>query len=144
MDRVGFGTGTPRADADFEGSVKFKTYSENVESPDISSGVVVIDLSLGQTFELTVDEAVTEFTLLNPPSGSTAFSIKLTQDGTGGYGVGIDTFKDNGGTTIPVYWPGGGVVPIPTTTASKTDIYSFKTFDGGSSLYGVVGGQNFA
>lgn len=142
--KVGFGTGSPRADADFEGSVKFKTYSENVETLDISSGVVVVDLSLGQTFELTVDEAVTEFTLLNPPTGSTAFSIKLTQDTTGGYGVGIDTFKDNGGVVIPVYWPGGGVVPIPTTTASKTDIYSFKTFDGGSSLYGVVGGQNFA
>ena len=141
--QVGFGTGSPRADADFEGSVKFKTYSENVETLDISSGVVVVDLSIGQTFELTVDEAVTEFTLLNPPTGSTAFSIKLTQDSTG-YGVGIDTFKDNGGTPIPVYWPGGGVVPIPTTTASKTDIYSFKTFDGGSSLYGVVGGQNFA
>ena len=141
--KVGFGTGSPRADVDFEGSVKFKTYSENVQTLDISSGDVVVDLSLGQTFELTVDEAVTEFTLLNPPTGSTAFSIKLTQDPTG-YGVGIDTFKDNGGTAIPVYWPGGGVVPIPTTTASKTDIYSFKTFDGGSSLYGVVGGQNFA
>ena len=142
--KVGFGTDSPRADADFEGSVKFKTYSENVETLDISSGAVVVDLSLGQTFELTVDEAVTEFTLLNPPTGSTAFSIKLTQDTTGGYGVGIDTFKNDGGVVIPVYWPGGGVVPIPTTTASKTDIYSFKTFDGGSSLYGVVGGQNFA
>ena len=142
--KVGFGTNSPRADVDFEGSVKLKTYSENVETPDIASGVVIIDLSLGQTFEVTLDEAVTRFTLLNPPTGSTAFSIKLTQDGTGGYGVGIDTFRDNGGTTIPVYWPGGGVVPIPTTTASKTDIYSFKTFDGGSSLYGVVGGQNFA
>ena len=43
-------------DADFEGSVKFKTYSENVETLDISSGAVVVDLSLGQTFELTVDE----------------------------------------------------------------------------------------
>ena len=31
-----------------------------------------------------------------------------------------------------------------TTTAEKTDIYSFMTFDGGSSLFGVVGGQNFA
>jgi hypothetical protein len=141
--KVGFGTATPRADVDFEGSIKFKTYSENVQTLDISSGSVVVDLSLGQTFELTVDEAVTEFTLLNPPTGSTAFSIKLTQDSTG-YGVGIDTFKDSGGTAVSVYWPGGGVVPIPTTTASKTDIYSFKTFDGGSSLYGVVGGQNFA
>ena len=36
--KVGFGTDSPRADADFEGSVKFKTYSENVETLDISSG----------------------------------------------------------------------------------------------------------
>jgi len=31
-----------------------------------------------------------------------------------------------------------------TQTASRADIYSYKTFDGGSSFYGVVGGQNFA
>jgi hypothetical protein len=35
------------------------------------------------------------------------------------------------------------VVPVVTTTASKTDIYNFITFDGGSSFYGVSGGQNF-
>ena len=142
--KVGFGTAVPRADVDFEGSVKFKTYSENVQTLDISSGVVTIDLSLGQSFELEIDEDVDRFTLLNPPSGATAFSVKLTQNSTGGYGVGIDTFRNSGGNAIPVYWPAGGVLPIVTTTASKTDIYSFKTFDGGSSLYGVVGGQNFA
>jgi hypothetical protein len=58
--------------------------------------------------------------------------------------VGIDTFKTSGGAPIPVYWSGGGVVPIVTTTANKTDIYSFMTFDGCSSLFGVIGGQNFA
>ena len=140
---VGFGTATPRAKVDIEGSVKFKTYSEYVETLDISSGNVNIDLSVAQTFNLTVDEAVTQFTLLNPPSGSTAFTIKITQNSTG-YSVGIDTFKDSGGAAIPVYWPGGGVLPNVTTTANSTDIYSFKTFDGGASLYGVVGGQNFA
>ena len=87
--------------------------------------------------------AVNQFTILNPPSGSTAFTIKITQDSTG-YSVGIDTFKAQSGASIPVYWPGGGVVPVVTTGANKTDIYSFKTFDSGSTLYGVVGGQNFA
>ena len=44
------------------------------------------------------------------------------------------------------WWAVGpaAVTPTVTTTASKTDIYSFMTFDGGSELYGVVGGQNFA
>ena len=31
-----------------------------------------------------------------------------------------------------------------TSAADKTDIYSFMTFDGGTSLFGVVGGQNFS
>ena len=140
---TGFGTATPRAKVDIEGSVKFKTYSEYVEELDISGGNVNVDLSVAQSFTLTVDEAVTQFTLLNPPSGATAFSILITQNSTG-YSVGIATFKNSGGTTIPVKFPAGGVLPIVTTTANKSDIYSFKTFDGGSTLFGVVGGQNFA
>ena len=142
-NQTGFGTGTPRAKVDIEGSAKFKTYSEYVEVLDISGGNVNIDLSVAQSFTLTVDEAVTQFTLLNPPSGATAFSILITQDSTG-YSVGIATFKDSGGSDIDVKFPAGGVLPIVTTTAEKSDIYSFKTFDGGSTLFGVVGGQNFA
>lgn len=141
--QVGFGTASPRAKVDIEGSAKFKTYSENVQPLTISGGNVDIDLSVAQSFTLTVNAAVTQFTILNPPSGATAFTIKILQDSTG-YSVGIDTFKTSGGASIPVYWPGGGVVPVVTTTANKTDIYSFMTFDGCSSLFGVIGGQNFA
>ena len=142
------GTGIPRSDIDLEGSTKFKTYYENVETLDIASGVVTIDLALAQSFKLTVDEAVTSFTLKNPPTGSTAFSLKILQDSTG-YSVGIDTFKNESGTAIPVKWP-AAVIPTVTTTAAKTDIYSFMIWDGenitdsGEGLFGVVGGQNFA
>ena len=139
---VGIGTLTPRAKLDIEGSVRFKSYSEAVIPLSISSGNVNVDLSKAQTFTLTVSAAVSQFTLLNIPSESTAFSILITQNAVG-HSVGIDTFKTSAPATIPVYWPGGGVVPIVTTTALKTDMYSFKTFDGGASLYGVVGGQNF-
>ena len=141
--KVGLGTGVPRADIDLEGSTKLKTYSQFVQDLDIGSGVVTIDLSVAQSFTLTVDEEIVSFKLTNPPTESTSFTVKITQDSTG-YSVGIDTFKDSGGSAIPVYWPGGGTLPEVTQTASKTDIYSFMTFDGGSSLYGVVGGQNFA
>jgi len=140
--QVGFGTASPRAKVDIEGSAKFKTYSENVQALTISGGNVDIDLSIAQSFTLTVTSAVAQFTLLNPPSGATAFTIKTLQDSTG-YSVGIDTFKTSGGSSIPVYWAGGGVVPEVTKIANKTDIYSFMTFDGGSSLFGVIGGQNF-
>jgi hypothetical protein len=141
---VGIGTLSPRNKLDIEGHTRFKTYSENVGILTISSGVVSVDLSTAQTFELSLTSNVTQFTILNPPSGSTAFTIKVAQDAIGGRTVvGLDTFKNLSGANIPVYWSAGGVVPGVTTTANRTDIYSFKTFDSGSSFYGVVGGQNF-
>ena len=141
-DQCGIGTATPRAKLDVDGAIKIKTSSENVHALSISAGNVDVDLSKGQSFTLTVDGAVSLFTLLNAPDDATHFTVKILQNATG-YSVGIDTFKDSSGNTVDVYWPAGGVIPIVTQDANKTDIYSFKTFDSGASLYGVVGGQNF-
>ena len=145
---VGINSTAPTATLDIGGHTKLRTYSENVEALSIVANAVTVDLSKAQSFTLTASDNVTEFVVQNPPTGSTSFTIKITQDSTGSRSVGIDTFKDNGGTTIPVYWPGGGVLPIVTPTADRTDIYSFRTFAGESittaGLYGVVGGQNFA
>ena len=144
---VGIGSTQPTAALDINGHTKFKTYSENVAALSIASNEVTVDLSEAQSFTLTASDDVNAFVLTNPPSGSTSFTIKILQDSTGSRSVGIDTFKDTGGNSIPIYWP-GGVVPIVTTTADKTDIYSFKTFDGdnvtSAGFYGVVGGQNFS
>ena len=139
---VGLGTASPRAKLDVEGRIRFKSMHENTEELSISSGNVDVDLSLGQSFNLNVTSAVEQFTLLNPPNESTAFTIKITQDSTS-YSVGINTFESNAGTAITVYWP-GGVLPTVTQVAGATDIYSFKTFDGTTSLFGIVGGQNFS
>ena len=145
---VGINSTAPTATLDIGGHTKLRTYSENVEALSIVANAVTVDLSKAQSFTLTASDNVTQFVVQNPPTGSTSFTIKITQDSTGSRSVGIDTFKDNGGTTIPVYWPGGGVLPIVTPTADRTDIYSFRTFAGESittaGLYGVVGGQNFA
>ena len=145
---VGIGSTQPTAMLDIGGHAKFKTYSEAVTSPSIVGNEVTLDLSTAQSFTVTASDTINAFVLTNPPSGSTSFTLKIVQDSTGGYSVGIDTFKDGSGTAIPVYWPGGGVLPIVTTTADRADVYSFKTFDGdnitSSGLYGVVGGQNFA
>ena len=143
-NNVGLGTASPRAKLDIEGETRLKAYSEHVEALSISSNEVTVNLSLANTFTLTVDDDVDSFVLTNIPSDSTEFTIKIAQDSTGSRAVGIDTFKTSGGVAIPVYWPGGGVLPIMTQSASKTDIYSYKTFDGGTTLYGFVGGQNFA
>jgi hypothetical protein len=145
---VGIGSTLPTALLDVGGHTKLKTYSEAVASPTITTNEVTLDLSLAQSFTITATEDINAFVLTNTPSGSTSFTVKIVQDSIGGHSVGIDTFKNISGTSVPVYWPGGGVLPIVTTTADRADIYSFKTFDGdnitSSGLYGVVGGQNFA
>jgi hypothetical protein len=143
---IGISSTAPQATLDVDGHTFFKTYSERTKDLDISANVVTIDLSEAQTFTLTADADVNQFTLKNLPIKSTSFSIKIAQDSTGSRTIDIDDFKTVGGVAIPVYWP-GGVVPTPTTTASRADIYSFKIFDGANptttGIYGVVGGQNF-
>ena len=141
--KVGIATATPRATLDVEGETRLKTYTELPVPVGSSSGIVNLDLSAGQTFTVTTTEDITEFRCTNFTSSmATAFTIKLVQ-GTTARNVGIDTFKTSAGVVIPVYWP-GGIEPTVTKTADAIDVYSFMTFDGGSSLFGVVGGQNFS
>jgi len=145
---VGIGTSSPRAKLDIAGHTRLKTYSEDVEYVTPASNIVTVDLSKAQTFICTATSNITQFTITNPPSGSTEFTIRIDQDGTGSRTVDIDTFRTSSGGVIPAYWPGGGVLPIVTPTANRSDIYTFKVFDGNNlttaGIYGVVVGQNFA
>ena len=139
---VAIGREDARADLDVDGSMRMKTYYETASTVSSSANVVTIDLSVAQTFLLTTTEDVSRFTLTNVPAGSTTtFTIKITQGSTG-RNVDILDFRKSNGSTIPVYW-NGSINPVVTTTAGKVDIYSFMTFDGGDTLYGVVSGQNF-
>jgi len=152
-NKIGIGTDVARELLDVQGVLRTTAISENVDTLDIDTpdNEVVLDLGNSSVFDLTLDNDVDKFKLINIPSDGGTFTIKLTQDSTNGnHSVSIDVFKDSGGNTIEVYWP-GGVVPTMTSTASKTDIYSFKFFNGSSildavvgGLYGVVGGQNFS
>jgi hypothetical protein len=143
IGRVGVGTTAPRSQLDVEGTLRTKITREAVGIATIASNVVTIDLSIAQNFLLSATDNVNSFTIINSPTEASSFTIKIAQDATGGRTIDIDDFKDSGGSSIPVNWPGGGVVPIITPTASRNDIYTFKTFDGGSNWYGIVVGQNF-
>ena len=141
--KVGIATATPRAVLDVEGDTRLKTYHEAPVTLTSSGQVVNIDLSKGQTFQLTTTENIVEFRISNFVADmATSFTIKILQ-GSLARTVDIDDFKNSAGSaSIPVNWP-GGVVPTVTASANAVDIYSFMTFDGGDRLYGVVGGQNF-
>jgi hypothetical protein len=136
---VGVGTASPREKLDVEGTLRTKIVREAVHTLSISANIVTVDLSIAQNFLLSATANVNSFTITNPPSEVSSFTIKITQDATGGRIIDIDDF----GFAIPVYWPGGGIVPSITSTAGRSDIYTFKTFDGGANWYGVVVGQNF-
>ena len=140
---VGVGTASPREKLDVEGTLRTKIVREAVHTLSISANIVTVDLSIAQNFLLSAIANVNSFTITNPPSEVSSFTIKIAQDATGGRIIDIDDFKTSGGFTIPVYWPGGGIIPVITPTPNRSDIYTFKTFDGGANWYGVVVGQNF-
>jgi hypothetical protein len=121
---------------DVEGRARFKSYTEAIATPSISSNVLTLDLLTAQTFNVTLNQSINSFVITNvPTTTSTTFLVKLTQDGTGGRTV---TFTFQGAN---LYWA-GGVVPTMTSTSGKTDLYSFTTLDG-TDYYGITGGQNF-
>ena len=139
---VGIGTASPRENLDVEGRARLKSYYETTQSLDSISNRIEIDLARGQSFTHTTTESVNDFRIINPPANGTfAFTMKIVQGATP-RGVGIDTFVNNLGNTVNVFWP-GGIVPTVTGIGTATDIYSFMSFDGGSTLYGGVIGQNF-
>jgi hypothetical protein len=140
---VGIGTLVPRTKLDVEGTLRTKVVREAVETLSIVSNIVTVDLSKAQNFLLSATANVNQFTIINTPSETSSFTIRITQDATGGRVIDIDDFKTSGSVLIPVFWSGGGVIPITTPTANRSDIYTFKTFDGGSTWYGIVVGQNF-
>ncbi len=139
---VGIGTASPRENLDVEGRARLKSYYE-ISQPVISiSNRIEIDVARGNSFTHTTTESVNDFRIINPPTGGTfAFTLKIVQ-GTTPKGVGIDTFVNSIGNAVNVFWP-AGIVPVITPSGGAADIYSFMSFDGGSTLYGGVVGQNF-
>jgi len=140
---IGIGTLSPRTKLDVEGTLRIKTSREAVATPLLQLNIATIDLSVAQNFNIVATENINQFTIINPQEEVSSFTMIITQDGTGGRVIDIDDFRNSGGAPISVLWPGGGVLPIVTPTANRSDIYTFKTFNGGLSWYGVVVGQNF-
>ena len=101
---------------DVDGSTRLKTYHEVLKTISSNSGIAIIDLAEAQTFTITADEDIVEFTLTNVPRDSTtAFTLKITNDSTTARSITVDNFKTPGGSVIDVYWPGG---VVPTVTQS--------------------------
>lgn len=101
-----------------------------------ASGALSINFNSGNVIYLNQGANITSFSLSNIPSGK-AFSFTIVRKNTAGSALTItwgSTFK----------WSLGGTAPTLTNTLNAIDIFTFITFDGGTTIYGVTSGTNFA
>jgi len=108
--------------------------NETKTAPTISSGVLALNCALGNVFHVSLNAAITSLTFSNIPSSGTAYGLTLafTADGT----------------ARAVTWPAavkwsGGTAPTLTSTNAKVDIFVLTTWDGGTTWFAMIGGQNF-
>lgn len=98
-------------------------------------GDIVLDLSTGTAFRITLTEDVTITILGGTEANGLKFSLSLTQDSTGGWAV---TFWPD------IRWSRGGTPPTLTVTADKRDTFGFEVWNDGVAISydGFVIGQD--
>lgn len=106
--------------------------SEVSASPVISAGTLTLVLTSSAVFNVSLNGAITTFSVGEAPSGSTAFTLIFTADGT--------PRSVTWGTAVS--WS-GGTAPTLTSTNGKRDVFTFLTLNGGVNWYAFTGGQNF-
>lgn len=127
-------TGSITANGNLLTGPKIQNYSETATIPTISSGNLTLNMANGNIFgPVALNANITTLTISNPPANGTAGSLTLL-------------LKANG-TALSVTWPAsilwsGGTAPTLTSTANKTDVFTFVTVDGGTSFIGLKAGQN--
>ena len=117
----------------------FKKWGETLvggASGTNAGSTYTVDIENGNVINLILNSADCAFTFSNPTGSGAAcsFTLILAQDATGSRTATWPT---------AVKWP-GGTEPTLTTTASRTDILSFLTTDGGTTWFGFTSAQNYA
>jgi hypothetical protein len=111
----------------------FANYTEKINDIGNTGTASTINLSNG-SFVTAILNSNTTFTFnVGIATGASSFALFLTNDSTPGRTI---TWP------ISVVWP-GGTVPTRTTTANKTDVYTFFTLNNGSTWYGNIAQYNY-
>lgn len=125
--------------ADFLGTIEkasLRSFREFKTAPTISAGTLTLDLSSSSVFEVSHSENITTLTISNPvtsnANGVQAFTLRLVYTATA-YTIAWGASIKWPSATPPTLSAGNGVV----------DIFTFVSYDGGSSWNGFVGGQNY-
>jgi len=109
-------------------------YVETDVAVTSTSGVIAIDLANGNTGSVTLSENITDIDFTNVPTdGTSSFTLKVTQDGTGSRTMAIDAITVNGGGDVTGLTPGAAGLTL-STGAADIDLVSFLFFDAGTPL----------
>lgn len=113
-----------------------RSYAEKLYAFGNTGTAPTLDLSNGNFVTATLTANATWVFSLGTgvTSDAIAFTLHLTNDGTAGRSI---TWP------LSVKWP-NNTVPTRTTTAGRTDVYSFYTIDGGANWYGILSIYNYS
>ena len=115
-------------------AVELKAYKETDVAVSSSSGVIAIDLSNGNTGAVTLGENITDIDFTNVPTdGTSSFTLKVTQDGTGSRTMAINAITVNGGGNVTGLTPGAAGLTL-SAGAADIDLVSFLFFDASTPL----------
>ena len=106
------------------------TFGERIAVTSAAS--TTIDTNFNVT-ELTMSASITTLTLSNIQASTIVHMWTIVTVGNG--------------TAYSITWPAavkwpGGTAPTITSTNTKRDIYQFVTYDGGTTIYAIIVGQN--
>jgi len=121
-DVMDFGANNGKID-----DVIIKTYREELYTNASATGTVDLDLSLYNTFKLTLTGNTT-LTISNADSGAHSFTLEVIQDGTGGRTLTVPASVD---------WA-GGTAPTLVTTNGSVSILTFYSSDSGTIWHGML------
>ena len=114
-------------------AVALKDYNET-DVAVTSAAALAIDLANGNTGSVTLAHNVTDIDFTNvPANGTSTFTLKITQDGTGSRTLAINAITVNGGGNVTGLTQGHAGITL-STAASSVDLITFLFFDAGTPL----------
>jgi hypothetical protein len=115
--------------------VILKNYAERLVNVGNTGSAATLNLADGNFFAATLNANCTfTFSLGVNNTSATSFTLLLTNDGTSGRSI---------VWPASVKWP-NSTVPTRTTSANRSDVYTFFTTNGGANWYGALALYNYA
>ena len=130
-------TGAVNAGDQEVSAVVLKDYAET-DVAVTSQAALSINLANGNTGTLTLDTNVTDIDFTNvPANGTSTFTLKIIQDGSGSRTLSLGKVTVNGGSEAVALTAGNAGVTL-STAANSVDLVTFLFFDAGNPLVNAL------